>query len=101
MEEWRALFADALAMHCLSHRIVSEEDFTTLPESKGGGVYLTQNANKKFISQFEKRLRSYNRYLDYIEYPATFRESMAFQVGSLVKAIENNDPNIYRPILIR
>ena len=98
MEEWRALFADALAMHCLSHRIVSEEDFTTLPESKGGGVYLTQNANKKFISQFEKRLRSYNRYLDYIEYPATFRESMAFQVGSLVKAIENNDPNIYRPI---
>jgi CRISPR-associated protein Cas1 len=101
MEEWRALFSDALAMNSLTHKIVTQEDFVTLPESKGGGVYLSQTANKKFINQFEKKLRSHNRYLDYIDYPTSFRESIAFQVGSLVKAIENNDPDIYRPILIR
>ena len=101
MEEWRPIFGDALAVNSISHKIVTGEDFITLPASKGGGVYLTQDANKKFIGQFEKKLRSNNRYLDYIEYPATFRESIAFQVGSLVKAIENEDPHIYRPILLR
>jgi CRISPR-associated protein Cas1 len=54
MEEWRSMFADALALHCLSHKIVTEEDFVKIPESQGGGVYLTQEANKKFISQFNQ-----------------------------------------------
>ena len=101
MEEWRPVFGDALAIHSISHKIVNPEDFVTQSPANGGGVFLNQEANKKFFGQFEARLRKYNRYLDYIEYPATFRESMTFQVGSLVKAIEENDPEIYRPILIR
>ena len=51
--------------------------------------------------KFEERLKQHNSYLTYVDYPLSFRESIQFQAGSLVKAIENNDAEIYRAILIR
>ena len=66
-----------------------------------GGVFLTKEGLKIFIRKFEERLKQHNSYLTYVEYPLSFRESLQFQVGSLVKAIENNDMSIYRTVLIR
>lgn len=100
MEEWRPILGDALAIHCISHKIVAKEDFLD-PDPETKGVYLNQESSKKFIEQFEKRIRKHNQYLDYIEYPVSFRESVTFQVGSLVKALEEYDPDIYRPVIIR
>jgi len=100
MEEWRPILGDSLAMHSISHKIVTKEDFLD-PDSETWGVYLAQEGSKKYIEQFEKRIRKHNQYLDYIEYPVSFRESVAFQVGSLVKALEEYDPDIYRPVIIR
>ena len=41
------------------------------------------------------------RYLDYVDYAVSFRRGIALQIDLLVKAIENDDAGIYRPIEIR
>jgi CRISPR-associated protein Cas1 len=100
MEEWRPTIVDTLAMSLCTTAQLKSDDFEDPVEDRGG-VYLTRDASKLFISKFEKRLRSENQYLSYVDYPLTFRESLSFQVGALAKAIENCDPGIYRPVLLR
>lgn len=99
IEEWRPTIVDSLVLSLVSKNIIKREDFREPAEN--GGVYLTRDAAKVFIKQFETRIRSVNSYLSFVDYPLSFRESLQFQVGSLVKAIEEDDPSIYRPVLIK
>lgn len=99
IEEWRPTIVDSLVMNLISNKIISIEDFK--PPADNGGVYLTREGSKIFIQKFEQRIRSANQYLTYVDYPLSFRESLQFQVGSLVKAIEHDDPTIYRPVYIK
>ena len=41
------------------------------------------------------------RYLNYIDYPVSFRRAIDMQVLQLCKAIEEKDPNLYQPVIIR
>jgi CRISPR-associated protein Cas1 len=100
IEEWRPVIVDSLVMNLVQNGSINSEDFL-LPDETTGGIYLTREGSKIFINKFETRLKQENSYLTYVDYPLSFRESLQFQVGSLVKAIENNDSSIYRPILIR
>jgi CRISPR-associated protein Cas1 len=100
MEEWRSVICDSIVMDLVSHRKISPEDFT-LPAPETGAVYCTGEASKRLIEAFEKKLRVVNNYISFVDYPLSFRESIQFQVGSLVKAIELKDPEIYRPVVIR
>lgn len=100
MEEWRPIVVDSLAMGLVTTNQIKFDDFTC-DQSGNGGVYLTREASKGFIEKFEKKLRSHNQYLTYVDYPLTFRESMSFQVGALVKALENADPTLYRSVVLR
>ncbi|MEW5819746.1 MAG: CRISPR-associated endonuclease Cas1, partial [Cyanobacteriota bacterium] len=84
IEEWRPTIVDALVINSINKGIITIDDFQA-PSDKGG-VYLNRHAAKLFIQSFEKRIRSTNSYLDYVDYPLSFRESLQFQVGSLVKA---------------
>ncbi|MDX1919096.1 MAG: CRISPR-associated endonuclease Cas1 [Candidatus Caenarcaniphilales bacterium] len=100
MEEWRSIICDAIVMDLVSHRQVRPDDFE-LPEPETGGIYCKGEVLKKVITAFERKLKVINSYLAYVDYPLSFRESLQFQVGSLVKAIESGDPEIYRPIMIK
>jgi len=40
-------------------------------------------------------------YLDYIDYQVSFRRAIELQAGQLAKAIEEENPNIYLPVVIR
>ena len=99
IEEWRAVLVDSLVMGLVQTKAVTEDDFQ--PQIDGGAVYLTKSGIKKFILKFEERLNSDNAYLDSVDYPMSFRQSIQFQAGAIVKAIENNDPEIYKAINIR
>jgi CRISP-associated protein Cas1 len=99
MEEWRAVIVDSLAIGLLTSRQLKPEHFREPAED--GGVYLTRDGSKIFLEKFEKKLRSHNQYLTYVDYPLTFRESLAFQVGALVKAIQLKDHRSYRPVIVR
>lgn len=100
IEEWRPVIVDSLVMGLVQNGVITSDDFM-LPDEETGGIYLEREGSKIFIGKFEARLKQANSYLTYVEYPLSFRESIQFQVGSLVKAIENKDADIYRPILIR
>lgn len=100
IEEWRPTIVDSLVMNLVQTRIITSDHFLPQDETTGG-VFLTKEGLKIFIKKFEDRLKQHNSYLTYVDYPLTFRESLQFQVGSLVKAIEENDSTIYRAILIR
>jgi hypothetical protein len=36
-----------------------------------------------------------------VDYSLTFRKAIELQVGSLAKAIDMNDPNLYHPLKLR
>lgn len=100
IEEWRPTIVDSLVMNLVQMKIITEEHFLPQEETTGG-VFLTQEGLKIFIRKFEERLKQHNSYLSYVDYPLSFRESLQLQVGSLVKAIEENEFGIYRAVLIR
>ncbi|MHB1453893.1 MAG: hypothetical protein ACYCYM_08080 [Saccharofermentanales bacterium] len=56
---------------------------------------------KKFIDSFERKIRTETGYLTYIDSKVSFRHAITFQVGSLCKALEENDISLYRPIILR
>lgn len=99
MEEWRAVIVDPLAVGLLTGHQLKPEHFQEPRDD--GAIYLTREGSKIFIEKFEKKLRSHNQYLSYVDYPLSFRESLAFQVGALVKAIQLKDYSAYRPVTVR
>jgi CRISPR-associated protein Cas1 len=100
IEEWRPTIVDSLVMSMVQTGVITSDDF--LPQDENtGAMFLTRDGLKKFIQKFEYRLKQHNSYLNYIDYPLSFRESLQFQVGTLVKSIEENDYDIYRAVIIR
>jgi len=100
MEEWRPLLVDSLVMHLITHQLVTPEDFSA-PDPETQAVYCQGEASKVFISGFHKKLKTENRYITEVDYPLSYRESLQYQVASLVRAIEHETPNLYTPCVIR
>lgn len=99
MEEWRAVIVDSTVMSMINGNEIHKEDFVT--DMDEPGCFLTRNGIKTYLSKLEKKLQTDVRYLDYIDYAVSFRRGMALQLDLLVKAIEHEDPLLYRPIEIR
>ena len=64
-------------------------------------MYLDKEGCKKFIAEFEKRLKQEVGYVKEVSYKMSFRRIIEYQVMQLIKAIEENNPKIYNSILIR
>lgn len=99
MEEWRAVIVDAVAMSMINGHEILKDDFVINAEEPG--CFLTRSGIKKYLAKLEKKLQTDVRYLDYVDYVVSFRRGIALQIDLLVKAIENDDAGIYRPIEIR
>ena len=90
---------DSIAMALINGREISIENFYRDKATRG--VYFTKEGLKKYILKIEKRLDTSMRYLNYIDYPVSFRRAIDMQVLQLCKAIEEKDPNLYQPVIIR
>ena len=99
MEEWRAILVDSMAIALLNNNKIAYEDFNF--DEKSGGVFLNKKACGKFVEQFEKRLRQEVSYITEVSYKMSFRRIIEYQVMLLIKALENNNADIYKPVLIR
>ena len=99
MEEWRAPLIDTTVMSMINGHEVQVDDFKKDPEN--GGVFLSKKAFKDYVSKLEKKFSKKASYLDYIDYSVSFRSAMVLQVESLIKAMENHDPELYHPLRIR
>ena len=100
MEEWRAVIADSLAMSLLNGHELQSEHFCK-GEDGDDGVYLTRDGFKVFIAKIEKKFIADSRYLSYIDYAVSFRRAMDLQVNQFCRAIEEDDPLLYKPVRIR
>jgi CRISPR-associated protein Cas1 len=99
MEEWRPIIVDSLAINLLNNGVLKTEDF--IKDKRTGGVTLEKAALKKYLREFEKKIRTKARYLKYIESTVSFRRAIQHQAGSIAKAIQEKDISIYQPIRLR
>lgn len=99
MEEWRAVIVDSMVMALVNGYEITKEHF--ISESEEKGYFLNDEGMRIFISKMEKKLSTETQYLDYADYPVDFRRSMELQIGELIKAIEENDASVYKPLWIR
>lgn len=99
MEEWRAVIVDATVMSMINGHEIHKDDFIINADEPG--CYLTRDGIKIYLKKLEKKLQTDVKYLDYVDYAVSFRRGIALQMSFLVKAIENADADIYKPIEIR
>jgi CRISPR-associated protein Cas1 len=99
MEEWRAVIVDSTVMSMINGHEIQKEDFVLNLEEPG--CFLTKNGIKLYLSKLEKKLQTEVRYLDYVDYPVSFRRGISLQMDTLAKAIDNEYATIYKPIEIR
>ncbi|MBP1547078.1 MAG: CRISPR-associated endonuclease Cas1 [Oscillospiraceae bacterium] len=97
MEEWRAVIIDSTVLSLIQGKEIHSDCFVTDEES--GGVFLTSEGMRIFLNKYENKLRSENRYIDNLS--MSLRKCLWYQVNTLVKAIETNQPELYKPVLIR
>jgi CRISPR-associated protein Cas1 len=98
MEEWRAVLVDTLVLSQVQRGSINWEDFDV--DAEEGGVYLRKGASREFIKKFEERLRTENKYVAE-QNPISFRDAIDHQVLMLVKSIEESDPGLYKPVIVR
>ena len=99
MEEWRAVLVDATVIGIINGNEISKDDFVKNLDEPG--CYLNKNGVGILIKKLEKKFQTDVKYLDYVDYPVSFRHAMMLQMNQLVKAIESEDATQYLPIQIR
>lgn len=99
MEEWRAVIVDSMVMSLVNGHEMRKEHFSHSEEAPG--IYLTRDGMKIFLKKYDLKVRTKVRYLEEVDYAVSFRRGMDLQMNGLVRAIEQEDPNLYTPIKIR
>lgn len=99
MEEWRPILVDSLAIALINTGKISLEHFEENKEANG--IFLTKEGCKIMIEEFEKRLRQEVHYITEVPYKMSFRRMIEYQVMKLIKAMEDDDGNQYKSVLIR
>lgn len=99
MEEWRAVLIDSLVMSLIQGHEVSIDNFT--PDYETGGIMLDKTSFSTFIKKYEKKMKTETHYLDYVDYGTSFRTAIYLQINNLVKALEQEDADIYSPVKLR
>lgn len=99
MEEWRAVIVDSMVMSLINGHEIQKEDFVMNMDEPG--CYLTRNGLKIFLNKLNNKLQTKMRYLNYVDYPVSFRQGIGLQIDTLVKAVYAKDDSVYRPIEIR
>ncbi|MBQ6384625.1 MAG: CRISPR-associated endonuclease Cas1 [Lachnospiraceae bacterium] len=99
MEEWRAVIVDSTAMSLANGHEIDIQDFY---RNEGEpGIYLAPKAFKLFVKKFDNKLRKDNKYLSYVDGDVNFRRALDLQIGIFVRSIEEKNPDLYKPVIIR
>jgi len=99
MEEWRPVIVDSLVLSLIRKNMLDDAEFTT--DEKTGGIYIGKGNIKTFIKEYESKLLTSSKYLDYIGYELSYRRAFLEQSNQLCKALEYENPSMYFPVRIR
>lgn len=99
MEEFRPILVDTLAIYLLNNDKITKEDF--IFNIKNNSVLLNKDGASKIVKEFEKRILQKVSYVKEVNYKMNFREIIEYQILLLVKSMIENNPKIYKAVLIR
>lgn len=97
MEEWHAPIVDMTVMSLIQGNEICAAEFIL----EDGACTISKECIRTIISKLEGRLHTESKYLSYIEKAVTFREAIRHQCESLMKSVNENNPEVYDPIIIR
>lgn len=95
IEEFRAPIVDSLAIKLCKNKF-NKDDF----QYQGQGCFLKDQTLKIYLDQLEKKMNSQQNYRN-DQKPMTFRKTIGLQARDMVRAIEEENPSIYRPLWLR
>ncbi len=98
IEEWRAILIDSMVMSLINGNEVSLADFEEI-ESEGA-CYLSYSGCKKAIEKYNMKMETTTSYL-YGYSSVSYRRALEYQVRSLIHAMEEDNAELYVPLLIR
>lgn len=98
MEEWRAVIVDSVVLSLIQGHEIPIDGFQDDHET--GGILLMNDTFRIFVRKYEKKLRSEIRYLQ-SEGRQSYRALLNQQVLLFAKAIDEEDPEIYKAVRIR
>lgn len=99
MEEFRPILVDTLAIYLLNNDKITKEDF--IFNIKNNSVLLNKDGASKVVKEFEKRILQKVSYVKEVNYKMNFREIIEYQILLLIKSMIENNPKMYKPVLIR
>ena len=99
MEEFRPILVDTLAIYLLNNDKITKEDF--IFNIKNNSVLLNKDGASKIVKEFEKRILQKVSYVKEVNYKMNFREIIEYQSLLLIKSMIENNPKIYKAVLIR
>lgn len=98
IEEWRGVAADTVALKLVLNDVITPSDFDIMPD---GAVYLNRLAAKEAIRGFEKKMLSENSYVRKEGFGNTYRDSLGAQTAAFCNALETDNPELYKAVIIR
>lgn len=96
LEEWRAVIVDSMVLSLIQHREITTEYFQK--SNTNNGVYLTREGRKIFLREYEKKMRTVNKYQGTKK---SYRYTLNEQVKNYSQVLMQDDIKIYHPIYIR
>ncbi len=99
MEEWRSVLVDRVVMSLIQGREIHIESFSK--DDVTGAVYIGQEGIKAFLRKLEMKMRTSTNYIEQQIAPMTFRKAIGHQVQSMVRVIEESEPEHYKSLIIR
>lgn len=95
VEEFRAQVVDSFVAYLVNKKIFTVEDFT--PEDERGGIYLHQDALKKYLKHWEEKLHSEITH-PYTGFKVSLRRCFELQVREYIDCLMGENDG-YRPML--
>lgn len=99
MEEFRPILIDTLSIYLLNNDKIIKEDF--IFNVKNNSVLLNKDGVSKVVNEFEKRILQKVSYVKEVNYKMNFREIIEYQISLLINSLMQDNPKIYKPVLIR
>lgn len=89
---WQSVIVDNVVLNVINRKIIRPTDFSWVNEA--GGIYLTKQARRVFLKQFEDRMCTLMTHPD-VKEQVSYRRAIQLQVRRYARAVETG--TIYEP----
>lgn len=97
MEEWRSLIVDSLVMNMVNGNEIEIDNFDI---SVDGMCTIDKDGIRLILEKYNKKMNSTSKY-NIDNEGITYRKMIGYQVMDLIHVMEEENPDLYNPIIIR